>query len=81
MRQDEVESGGALATQGDGRPGNCAQEDFLARGERAWQKYLPTGQSNSIAEVVDRVQSRIDARRGELPRRKANAPIDARRAT
>jgi len=43
-----------------------AQAKFLARGERAWREYQRTGQSIPAAEVFDRLQSRIDARRQEL---------------
>ncbi len=42
------------------------QAEFLARGEQAWQDYQRTGQSSPAAEVFDRVQQRIDARRQEL---------------
>ncbi|MCL5969812.1 MAG: hypothetical protein M1359_11435 [Betaproteobacteria bacterium] len=42
------------------------QAEFLARGEGAWQEYQRTGQSRPAAEVFDRIQGRIDARRQAL---------------
>ncbi|WP_177239527.1 YlcI/YnfO family protein [Variovorax sp. PDC80] len=42
------------------------QTEFYARGEAAWQEYLRTGVSHPAAEVFDRMQARIDARRREL---------------
>jgi len=42
------------------------QMEFLARGEQAWQAYQRTGQSRPVADVFDRVQQRIDARRQAL---------------
>jgi hypothetical protein len=42
------------------------QAEFLARGERAWQEYQRTGLSRPAAEVFDRIQGRIDARRQAL---------------
>ena len=42
------------------------QAEFLARGEQAWQDYQQTGQSRPAAEVFDRIQNRIEARRREL---------------
>lgn len=46
--------------------GGHAQSEFHARGERAWQEFLRTGQSCTAAEVSARLQSRIDAKRREL---------------
>lgn len=40
--------------------------EFYARGDTAWQEYLRTGVSQPAAEVFDRIQARIDARRREL---------------
>lgn len=42
------------------------QGEFYARGDIAWQEYLRTGVSHPVAEVFDRIQARIDARRREL---------------
>lgn len=42
------------------------QTEFPARGEEAWRQYQRTGQSGPVVEIVDRVQTRIDARRQEL---------------
>lgn len=42
------------------------QAEFLARGEQAWEEYRRTGQSRSAAEVFDRIQGRVDARRQQL---------------
>jgi hypothetical protein len=47
------------------------QADFLSRGEQAWQTYRRTGQSRPAGEVFDHIQSRIDARRQELLRKRS----------
>ena len=42
---------------------------FFACGEAAGSEYLRTGQSRAAAEVLDRVEAGIAARRGELASR------------
>jgi hypothetical protein len=47
------------------------RDDFLARGEQAWQTYQRTEQSRPAGAVFARIQNRIDARRQELLRKRS----------
>lgn len=43
-----------------------AQEDFLERGEAAWQSHLQTGQGRPAEAVLARLQAALDAKRAWL---------------
>ncbi|MDO5693461.1 MAG: YlcI/YnfO family protein [Pseudomonadota bacterium] len=44
------------------------QSRFLARGDEALARYLKTGESRSVDEVLAKLQAKLETRRGQLTR-------------